>query len=1072
MKSKSGKKLKSLSLFNLEKLEVTGNRAKPGNDFIEFDKEEINQSIGDCFRKRANRNREKIAVRTGDKSITYGFLSDYALLVAHHLLKEYDDRTRLTQEERTRYQRQLMLHGWGIESQEKLKGAVVFAAGAGGSGSPLLQQLALMGIGTIIVCDHDTVELSNLNRQVLHDESRIGMNKALSAKITLERINPNVNVIAHPVKVTRENVFELVGDARIIFDNVDDLEAKFILSQCAVIKQIPHILSSMIDLNAYAVVLHSPYTPCFHCLYDRDILEEIETIKTHSRNYQKSSNPVVSSSLFLSTGFAVTEAIKILLNFDQPAYNKYILFNQRGTHNVAASEGYQRLTYPFTSHFKSICQDQGVDWDRGWKGALVEELQISPDPNCPVCGPNRQENLWNLPEHQPQESQPSVHHRTRKQSRQNQSHWQAVALLFAHGVEMIIGLMGTVMSGKTYVPLDPDYPRERLEYILEDSEARLIVTDSPHYPLADALRNQVNKNIKVIDIDKIRPGVSTLSPGPFEVSIQPDQTAYVLYTSGSTGTPKGVMQSHRNVLHFARVYTNALHIHEEDRLTLFSSYGFDAAKMDIFGALLNGAALYPFDVKQEGSLYQLPGWLQKEKITIYHSIPTVYRYFTDLLSTGMETGGAFPHLRFIVLGGEAVYKKDVETYKKYFFDECLFINGLGPTESTVTLQYFINKEWDLATEAVPVGYPVEDTEVFLLDERDQETVVNAVGEIIYKSDYLALGYLKKPGKTNAVFGVDPRTGNGRIYRSGDLGRRLDDGSIEYAGRKDFQVKIRGYRVEPGEIESKLDRIAGIKKSVVVCRQESAGENSLIAYYQTSERSEINENQLVRQLKESLPDYMIPGAFFRLQEFPLTVTGKIDRKTLADKILSQGLNLNRVRYAPPRDEVEKKLAEIWAELLGHSLQGIGIDDNFFERGGHSLKAIILVSKINQIFNVRIPLTEVFKRPSIKELSRFLPEPGGSEESTDICSPIRPVETKEYYPLSPTQRRLYILQQMEVGFTGYNMPKVVLLEGNLDKNRFEKVFQQLISRHETLRTSLAMIDEQLVQVVHREVDFEIE
>ncbi|UCH92445.1 MAG: ThiF family adenylyltransferase, partial [Candidatus Aminicenantes bacterium] len=211
MTNKPKRKLKDLTLFDVGKIEIKGNRVKPTNDFIRFKKEDIEQSIGSCFEQKVKKYADKVAVKSGDKSITYGFLNSYANRVAHGVLQEYDDRCKLSESEKTRYQRQLMLQDWGIGSQERLKSTAVFAAGAGGSGSALLQQLALIGIGTIIVCDHDEVELSNLNRQILHDESRIGMNKALSAKKTLNKINPHVQVIAYPGKITRENITELAG---------------------------------------------------------------------------------------------------------------------------------------------------------------------------------------------------------------------------------------------------------------------------------------------------------------------------------------------------------------------------------------------------------------------------------------------------------------------------------------------------------------------------------------------------------------------------------------------------------------------------------------------------------------------------------------------------------------------------------------------------------------------------------------------------------------------------------------------------------------------------------------------
>ena len=268
---------------------------------------------------------------------------------------------------------------------------------------------------------------------------------------------------------------------------------------------------------------------------------------------------------------------------------------------------------------------------------------------------------------------------------------QTIGLLFEHDSCMIIGMLGVLKAGKIYVPLDPAYPEERLRVMLEDSEARLIVTNSGNMCLAQRLVNKTNRNLLIINIDSFEASVPDQNP---DIEIKTEQPAYILYTSGSTGRPKGVVQNHRNVLHFIQCYTNNLQISDQDRLTLFSSYSFDAAVMDIYGALLNGAGLYPYDLKTEGSMERLSEWIDQEAISIYHSTPTVYRYFMDTLHEEK-----FPGVRLVVMGGEAVYKKDVDAYKKHFADTCIFVNGLGPTESTVTLQYFINKDSEITNNS-------------------------------------------------------------------------------------------------------------------------------------------------------------------------------------------------------------------------------------------------------------------------------------------------------------------------------------------------------------------------------------
>ncbi|MCP4155950.1 MAG: non-ribosomal peptide synthetase, partial [bacterium] len=304
-------------------------------------------------------------------------------------------------------------------------------------------------------------------------------------------------------------------------------------------------------------------------------------------------------------------------------------------------------------------------------------------------------------------------------------------------------------------------------------------------------------------------------------------------------------------------------------------------------------------------------------------------------------------------------------YKKYFPENCIFINGLGPTESTVTLQYFIDKKTTLTREAVPVGYAVADTGVLLIDEKGNETVGSGVGEILYKSHHLAPGYLNLPEKTAEAFVKNPLTGKDggdqsfrcdRVYRSGDLGRRLPDGSIEYAGRKDFQVKIRGYRVEPGEIEGLLDNVPGVRKSAVVSKQNQEDENYLIAFYVLSEEDNVepDDMKLLQHLQGELPTYMVPGAIYKLKEFPLTPTGKIDRKALTQSAAAQ--KHANAAEVPSLTPIQEALAGIWKEIL--KIDNPAIHDNFFTVGGHSLNAILLVSKIHKQFAVKMPLAEIF------------------------------------------------------------------------------------------------------------------
>jgi adenylyltransferase/sulfurtransferase len=294
----------------------------------------------------------------------------------------------LTEEEKTRYRRQLLLHGWGEEAQEKLKSTTVFVGGAGGSGSPILTQLALLGIGKIRICDFDTVELSNLNRQFIHcvsDNNKIGVNKAESAACTVNNINPHVQVEIFKDRIDASNVDEIVGDASILFDSVDHIPSKFVLSASAVRKKIPHLFYGMMDVNAFFMGFNPPTGPCFHCLYNSEQVEALQSLSSKINMMKKKETPVACPPLFVSTGFAVNEALKAIIGHGSPVFNTFYLFLQKGNEGIAESRGFAGMKFWITDHFNKISQEQDYDWEKGWCNNVVEELKVTPDPNCPVC---------------------------------------------------------------------------------------------------------------------------------------------------------------------------------------------------------------------------------------------------------------------------------------------------------------------------------------------------------------------------------------------------------------------------------------------------------------------------------------------------------------------------------------------------------------------------------------------------------------------------------------------------------------------------------------------------------------
>lgn len=528
---------------------------------------------------------------------------------------------------------------------------------------------------------------------------------------------------------------------------------------------------------------------------------------------------------------------------------------------------------------------------------------------------------------------------------------ERVALIFQHDGMMIAALIAVLKSGKTYVALDPLHPSERTKYILDDSDASVLLTDNDSWTTAQRFAG----TLPIISVDRIRANVPVSN---LQLSISPTTTAYILYTSGSTGEPKGVVQSHQNVLFFIRAYTNALHIHADDRLTLISSFCFDAAVMDIFAALLNGAALHPIDVRQEG-VTGLADCIDREHITIYHSTPTVFRYLLRNLAPTTR----FTYPRLVVLGGEAVEQPDFELFKSHFSPDSIFVNGLGPTESTLALQYFLGQRSEIQRASIPAGYPVEGTDIVLLD--DAGNVVDLRGEIGIQSAHVALGYWQRPELTAKAFLPDPAGGDRRIYRTGDIGYVLPEGSIAFLGRKDGQVKIRGFRIELGELEAVITRHPAVRSAAVTC-EKHAGESRLCAYVVRETDESLGDRQLRRFLQTCIPDYMMPSRITFVPELPLTPSGKIDRLALVS--LPQAQPTPDAAFVPPRDQIQVELVGIWEAIL--NTKPIGIQDNFFDLGGHSLLVAKLLASIERKFSRQLGMAAIFEAPTIEQLSQLL------------------------------------------------------------------------------------------------------
>ncbi|WP_339852591.1 amino acid adenylation domain-containing protein, partial [uncultured Nisaea sp.] len=553
-----------------------------------------------------------------------------------------------------------------------------------------------------------------------------------------------------------------------------------------------------------------------------------------------------------------------------------------------------------------------------------------------------------------------------------------IALLLPHDTRMAIGMLGVLQAGCAYVPLDPSQPPQRLRTILDDVGADMIVCAEPHEDLAGMLAGPDRAILHLDHLD--------LPPAGTLPEISPDSVAYLLYTSGSTGRPKGVVQSHRNVLHFIRRYTENLRLTPEDRLLQLASYAFDASVMDFYGALLNGATLCLFDARTRSVADSAP-WLESEAVTVWHSTPSVFRAFTDGLDRRLPT------IRLVVMGGEAVTRADFEIFRGGFEPGALFVNGLGPTESTVTLQYFATHNTDLRRFSVPVGHAVDGTGIELLD--DTGTRTDLFGEIAICSPHVALGYWQQD---SSAFEPDPTRPGAIRYRSGDMARRLPDGSLEVVGRRDGQIKLRGFRIELGEIEATLRDHPDIRQAAAVlwAPEDTPSQARLVAYI-VGEATIENTHLWCR---ERLPGYMVPSEIIVLEALPLTVTGKLDRRALPEPSGSE-----QAASGAPATPGEELLAGLWASVLKRD--AIGRADSFFDLGGHSLLATQLLSRIRTAFGTNIALRLLFEHPTLAAQAAAIE----AERRGTPPPPIVPRENRGTLPLSFAQQRLWFLAQLE-------------------------------------------------------------
>ncbi|NMG07615.1 non-ribosomal peptide synthetase [Brasilonema sp. UFV-L1] len=628
-----------------------------------------------------------------------------------------------------------------------------------------------------------------------------------------------------------------------------------------------------------------------------------------------------------------------------------------------------------------------------------------------------------------------------------------VGICVERSVEMVVGLLGILKAGGAYVPVDPTYPQERLSYMLRDAGVKVLLTQE------NLLSSVPSHTAQMVCLDTDWQPIKQHSQENLITGAGAENLAYVIYTSGSTGQPKGVMNTRQGIRNRLLWMQEAYQLTSSDRVLQKTPFSFDVSVWEFFWPLLTGARIVVARPEGHKDSNYLINLIAQEQVTTIHFVPSMLQAF--LQEDSLEDCSS---LRRVFCSGEALSFELKERFFEYF--ECEFYNLYGPTEAAIDVTFW-RCQPQLNCQLVPIGRPIANTQIYILDQQMQPVPIGVTGELYIGGDGLARGYLNRPELTQERFVLNPFSPDksARLYKTGDLARYLCDGNIEYIGRIDHQVKIRGFRIELGEIEAVLSSHPQIQQAVVIASVDNFGNKRLIAYV-VSESETFSTHQLREFLQQQLPAYMMPSAFVSLNALPLSPNGKIDRKPLPTP---DGDIEREGEYVAPRTPSEEIIAHIFAEVL--AIETVGVHDNFFELGGHSLLATQLVSRLKQSFEVKIPLKAVFAAPSVAQLNQAIAQLRAEGQSLNLPPIERIAPDIEKIPLSFAQERLWLLDQLESDSVAYNMPAAVRIEGKLQPTALERSISEIIRRHEVLRTNFVKQDGQAIQIIHPVSDWQM-
>jgi amino acid adenylation domain-containing protein len=624
-----------------------------------------------------------------------------------------------------------------------------------------------------------------------------------------------------------------------------------------------------------------------------------------------------------------------------------------------------------------------------------------------------------------------------------------VGVLAERSIDMLVALLGVLGAGGAYVPLDPSYPSAHLSYILEDSAPRLVLAQDH---LVGRLTGPVPALFR-LSADAAALAAQPDTPPKSEAT--PDNLAYVIYTSGSTGRPKGVLISHRAILNRLLWMQSEFGLGANDRVLFKTQLAFDASVWEIFATILAGGTVVV--ARPEG--HRDPAYLVREicerQVTILQLVPSMLRLWS--MEPDLERCVS---LRWIFSGGEALPTALVTRIRERL--AAGVVNLYGPTEVSIDSAFHVCRGEEKG-EIVPLGLPLPNLRLHLLDDRLNPVPPGLPGELCVSGQGVARGYLGRPDLTAERFLPDPfaktpvREPGARLYRTGDLARLGPEGLVEFLGRVDHQVKVRGFRIEPREIEAVLAKHPAVREAVVLAREDEPGDRRLVAYAVVG-RPAPDASELLHFLKQQLPEHMVPGALVLLDHLPLTPNGKLDRKALPPPG-----RRGAAGRALPRDPMEATLALLWSEVLG--VPDVGAQDSFFELGGHSLLATQVVSRVRGAFGVDLPLRSIFESPTPAGLAGRIRE--ARRGGTAVASPITAVPRDGRLPLSFAQQRLWFIDQLVPGTTAYNIPLVLRFRGPLDSSVLDRALGAIVRRHETLRTVFTEVDGETIQIVQEGV-----